>query len=82
MNSSTQRSHSVTVWTLIALIIGSTVGAGIFSLPQNIASVAGPGAMLIGWLIAGMGMLSVTFVFQILAQRKPHLDSGLSLIHI
>ncbi|AKE38813.1 Lysine:proton symporter, APA family [Corynebacterium camporealensis] len=76
MNSSTQRSHSVTVWTLIALIIGSTVGAGIFSLPQNIASVAGPGAMLIGWLIAGMGMLSVTFVFQILAQRKPHLDSG------
>ena len=62
------RTHSVT--------IGSTVGAGIFSLPQNIASVAGPGAMLIGWLIAGVGMLSVAFVFQILAQRKPALDSG------
>ena len=70
------RTHSVTLWTLIALIIGSTVGAGIFSLPQNIASVAGPGAMLIGWLIAGVGMLSVAFVFQILAHRKPHLDSG------
>ena len=66
----------MTLWTLIALIIGSTVGAGIFSLPQNIASVAGPGAMLIGWLIAGVGMLSVAFVFQILAHRKPHLDSG------
>ena len=70
------RTHSVTIWTLVALIIGSTVGAGIFSLPQNIASVAGPGAMLIGWLIAGVGMLSVAFVFQILAQRKPALDSG------
>ena len=42
------RPHSVTLWTLVALIIGSTVGAGIFSLPQNIASVAGPGAMLLG----------------------------------
>lgn len=70
------RPHSVTLWTLVALIIGSTVGAGIFSLPQNIASVAGPGAMLLGWFIAGVGMLSVAFVFQILAHRKPHLDSG------
>ncbi|HCG46138.1 amino acid permease [Corynebacterium flavescens] len=80
MTSSTsplgKKSHTVNMWTLVALIIGSTVGAGIFSIPQNIASVAGPGAMLIGWLIAGMGMLSVTFVFQILAHRKPHLESG------
>lgn len=76
MQESSQRAHSVNIWTLVALIIGSTVGAGIFSLPQNIASVAGPGAMLIGWVIAGIGMLSVAFVFQILAQRKPHLDSG------
>ena len=75
-DSASGRSHSVSLWTLVALIIGSTVGAGIFSLPQNIASVAAPGAMLIGWAIAGVGMLSVAFVFQILAHRKPHLDSG------
>ena len=56
--------------------IGSTIGSGIFALPQNIGSVASPGAMLIGWAIAGVGMLSVAFVFQILAVRKPHLDSG------
>lgn len=62
--------------TLVALIVGSTVGAGIFSLPQNVASVAAPGAMLIGWAIAGIGMLSIAFVFFILARRKPHLDSG------
>ena len=71
-----QRTHSVTIWTLVSLIIGSTVGSGIFALPQNIASVASPGAMLIGWAIAGVGMLSIAFVFQILARRKPHLDSG------
>lgn len=75
MTSTTQK-NSVTMWTLVSLIIGSCVGAGIFSLPQNIASVSGPGAMLIGWGIAGVGMLSVAFVFEILAHRKPHLDSG------
>ena len=75
-NAESSGNHTVTLWTLVALIIGSTVGSGIFSLPQNIASVAGPGAMLIGWLIAGVGMLSVAFVFQYLAHRKPHLDSG------
>lgn len=64
------------MWSLVGLIIGSTVGAGIFSLPQNLSSVAAPGATLIGWLIAGVGMLSVAFVFHILARRKPNLDSG------
>ncbi|MCP1388127.1 amino acid permease [Corynebacterium sp. TA-R-1] len=70
------KTHTVTMWTLVSLIIGSMVGSGIFALPQNIGSVAGPGAMLTGWLIAGVGMLSIAFVFQILAERKPHLDSG------
>lgn len=64
------------MWTLVALIIGSTVGAGIFSLPQNVATTAAPGALLIGWGIAGVGMLSIAFVFHVLARRKPHLDSG------
>ena len=67
-------SHTVPMRTLIALIVGSMVGAGIFSLPQNIGSVAAPGTMLIGWVIAGFGMLSVAFVFHVLARRKPHLD--------
>lgn len=70
------KTHTVTMWTLVSLIIGSTIGSGIFALPQNIASVASPGAMLIGWVIAGVGMLSIAFVFQVLARREPHLDSG------
>lgn len=67
---------TVRMWTLVGLIIGSTIGAGIFSLPQNVASVAAPGPMLIGWVIAGVGMLSVAFVFQELARLRPDLDSG------
>lgn len=61
---------------LTALVIGSMVGAGIFSLPQNMAASASAGAVLIGWLITGVGMLTLAFVFQSLAVRKPGLDSG------
>ena len=68
--------RTVRMGTLVSLIIGSTVGAGIFALPQNIASVASPGAALIGWAITGVGMLCIAYVFQALALRKPHLDSG------
>ena len=61
---------------LIALVVGSMIGGGIFSLPQNIAETASPGASLIGWIITGIGMLMLAFVFQNLAHRKPELDSG------
>ena len=61
---------------LIALVVGSMVGGGIFSLPQNIAKSASAGATLIGWLITGVGMLMLAFVFQTLANRKPKLDGG------
>jgi len=61
---------------LVALVVGSMIGGGIFSLPQNIAASAGPGAVLIGWAITGVGMLTLAFVFQTLANRKPELDGG------
>src|SRR6266542_3424048 len=37
--------------SLTALVIGSMVGSGVFSLPQNMAAGAGPLAILIGWAI-------------------------------
>lgn len=61
---------------LTALVIGSMVGAGVFSLPQNMAAGAGPLAILIGWAITGIGMIALAFVYQTLAVRKPALDSG------
>jgi amino acid transporter len=61
---------------LTALVVGSMVGGGIFSLPQNIAARADVGAVLIGWGITAVGMLALAFVFQSLANRKPQLDGG------
>lgn len=64
------------VGSLTALVVGSMVGGGIFSLPQNIAARADVGAVLIGWGITAVGMLALAFVFQSLANRKPQLDGG------
>jgi arginine:ornithine antiporter / lysine permease len=61
---------------LSALVIGSMIGSGIFSLPQNMASGAGAGAIMLGWLITGAGMLALAFVYQTLATRQPALDNG------
>lgn len=61
---------------LVALVVGSMIGGGIFSLPQNMAASADVGAVLIGWGITAIGMLTLAFVFQTLANRKPDLDGG------
>ena len=61
---------------LIALVVGSILGSGIFGLPQNMAAGAGAGAILIGWAITGTGMLMLAFTYQMLAVRKPALDNG------
>lgn len=74
MNSTENQKSSL--MTLTAMVIGSMVGAGIFSLPQNFGQVTGPFGAIIAWLISGAGMLTLAFVFQALSIRKPNLDAG------
>src|SRR5690349_22701019 len=62
--------------TLTGLVVGSMVGAGVFSLPARFGVATGILGSLIAWAIAGTGMLMLAFVFQSLAIRKPQLDSG------
>lgn len=61
---------------LTALVVGSMIGGGIFSLPQNMAAGAGAGAIIIGWAITFLGMLTLAFAFQMLANRKPEVEGG------
>jgi len=62
--------------TLAAMVVGSMVGAGVFSLPQRFASETGVAGALITWTIAGTGMLMLALVFQSLAVRRPELNAG------
>ena len=69
-------SRKLGLWELVAVVIGSMVGSGVFSLPQNMAEKAGPMAVLIGWGITGVGILALAFVYQGLSSRKPALNAG------
>ncbi|RQH15743.1 basic amino acid/polyamine antiporter [Bradyrhizobium sp. RP6] len=62
---------------LIALVIGSMVGSGIFALPAQFGRTTGALGAIIAWMIAGTGMLTLAFVFQSLSRRKPELDAGI-----
>jgi arginine:ornithine antiporter / lysine permease len=62
---------------LVALVVGSMVGAGIFTLPAAFGRTTGALGALIAWGIAGFGMLMLAFVFQTLSRRRPDLDAGI-----
>ncbi|MGQ4388008.1 basic amino acid/polyamine antiporter [Streptomyces sp. SAS_270] len=66
----------LTLPTLTAMVVGSMVGAGVFSLPRRFAQETGVAGALIAWVIAGTGMLMLALVFQTLAIRRPDLDAG------
>lgn len=62
---------------LVALVVGSMIGSGIFVLPASFGRATGVAGGLIAWAIAGVGMLMLAFVFQTLSRRKPELDNGI-----
>ncbi|MCW2282742.1 arginine:ornithine antiporter/lysine permease [Rhodoblastus acidophilus] len=68
--------NKLSLFSLSALVIGSMIGAGIFSLPRTFALATGPFGALIAWLIAAGGMYMLARVFQSLAERKPDMDAG------
>jgi arginine:ornithine antiporter / lysine permease len=72
----TRSSGTLGLGLLVALVVGSIIGSGVFGLPQNMAAGASAGAILIGWTITGVGMLMLARVYQMLALRKPELDNG------
>ncbi|MCM3879638.1 MAG: hypothetical protein ND807_05995 [Vicinamibacterales bacterium] len=57
---------------LIALVVGSMIGGGVFNLPSDLSEGASPGAILIGGLITGFGMMMLAFVYQRQAHAERH----------
>ncbi|MFD5655107.1 basic amino acid/polyamine antiporter [Streptomyces sp. NPDC127039] len=76
VDSSAQPAAKVGLFTLTSMVVGSMVGAGVFSLPGRFAEETGVAGALIAWAIAGTGMLTLALVFQSLAVRRPDLDAG------
>ncbi len=60
-------------WTCTALVVGNTIGMGIFLLPASLAPY-GYNAM-IGWAITVLGCVTLAMVFARLARELPQADS-------
>lgn len=73
---SSPQERNLTRSALIALVIGSMIGSGIFALPSAFGRTTGGFGALIAWAIAGGGMLMLALVFQTLSRRRPDLDAG------
>ena len=74
MSSESTKKFSLPILT--GMVVGSMVGAGIFSLPRTFGTATGVMGSLIAWGIAGGGMYMLARIFQSLAERKPDLDAG------
>ena len=69
--------HNVGLIALTLLVISAMVGGGVFNLPQNMAQSASLIAVLIAWLVSGLGIFFLARTFQVLADIKPELKSGI-----
>lgn len=74
MNDSAKKLNLV---ELIGLVIGSIIGGGIFNLMHDMSAQAGAGAVVIGWVITAVGMLSLGLTFQNLTNKRPDLQAGI-----
>lgn len=77
IKSKSTSSDKLGVLGLAAIVISSMIGGGIYSLPQNMAQGASVGAVLLAWIVTGVGMYFVANTFRILSTVKPKLTSGI-----
>ena len=65
------------IWALAAIVVSSMIGGGIYSLPQNMAQGASAGAVLLAWLMTGIGIFFIANTFSILSRVKPDITTGI-----
>ncbi len=65
------------VIALAALVVSAMIGGGIFSLPQNMSQSASVTAVIIAWVITGVGMYFIANTFRILADARPDATTGI-----
>lgn len=58
---------------LIGMVISSCIGSGVFAITGQLAGVASPGAVLIAWLIVGIGFLALAFSLNNLTEKRSDL---------
>ncbi|TDL94288.1 arginine-ornithine antiporter [Macrococcus brunensis] len=69
--------RKLSLLALVAMVVGTMIGGGAFNLISDMGTEAGGLAILIGWLITGVGMIALGLSFQNLTSVRPKLDGGI-----
>lgn len=76
-SSNAPKASGLGVLALASIVVSSMIGGGIYSLPQNMAAGASAGAVLLAWVITGIGVYFIANTFRILSTAKPDLTAGI-----
>lgn len=71
-------SKKLGVVALVAMVISSSIGSGIFGISSDMAESSSPGAAIIAWLIVGLGVLMLCLSFTNLIAKRPELSGVFS----
>ncbi|MCM0581998.1 amino acid permease [Weissella diestrammenae] len=69
-----KQNKGISLFALIAMVISSAIGAGIFDLPTTLARAATPGVTLITWGITAVGIMALAISLKNLVLNKPELE--------
>ncbi len=63
------RRRSLGLWMCTALVVGNTIGSGVFLLPASLAPFGG--ISILGWLFSASGAVCLAIIFAHLATQLP-----------
>lgn len=70
----TDQIKKIGLWTGTSLVVGNMVASGIFMLPATLASYGT--LSLIGWLLSGLGAITLALVYSWLSRIMPLAQGG------
>ncbi|PXV93660.1 arginine:ornithine antiporter (APA family) [Lachnotalea glycerini] len=73
-----EETKKLGVGALVALVVSSSIGSGIFGIPTDMAGTSSPGAAIIAWIVVGIGALLLCLCFTNLIAKRPDLSGVFS----
>ena len=61
----------ISLFMATMLVCGNMIGSGVFMLPATLASVSGPGATILAWILTTVGSILIAISFANLGSKYP-----------
>ncbi|MGL4222112.1 MAG: basic amino acid/polyamine antiporter, partial [Shewanella sp.] len=71
------KSQKLGLVALVSIVVSSMIGSGIDGLPQAMSAHSALGAVVLAWLICGVGMFCISRTFIVLSDIRPDLNAGI-----